>query len=329
MVTWAEFSSKLRRVDNAAHLSYLGDFHAVIKFRHMVSTLVTFGSLLLLSGCSQIAVLNPKGPIAADEKHLLITAVCLMLIIVVPVIILSLVIARRYRASNTKAKYTPEWSHSNLLEAIWWGIPLVIIVILATITWISAHRLDPYRPLDVNAADVKAKPITIQVVSLDWRWLFIYPDQNIATINFVEFPANAPVTFLLTSDAPMNSFQIPQLAGQIYTMPGMQTKLHLLADEPGDYNGRSVSFSGDGFYKMTFIARATASQAEFDDWVKTVKKSSQQLSGDTYKQLAAPSEDNSVQYFSSVDNNLFNNIIMKFMMPTPDMQQMNSKSSNG
>jgi cytochrome o ubiquinol oxidase subunit 2 len=329
MVTWAEFSSKLRGACASARVSYWGDFHAVIKFRHIFSTLVTFGSMLLLSGCSHIAVLNPKGPVAADEKHLLFTAVGLMLIIVIPVIILSIVIARRYRASNTKAKYTPDWSHSNLLEAIWWSIPLVIIVILATITWISSHRLDPYRPLDVNAAEVKAKPVTIQVVSLDWRWLFIYPDQNIATINFVEFPANAQVTFLLTSDAPMNSFQIPQLAGQIYTMPGMQTKLHLLASEPGDYNGRSVSFSGDGFYKMTFIARATATQDEFDNWVKTVKQSPQKLTADAYNQLAAPSEDETVQYFSSVDNNLFNNIIMKFMMPSQDMQKMKSMPSNG
>jgi cytochrome o ubiquinol oxidase subunit 2 len=267
--------------------------------------------MLLISGCSKMEVMNPMGPIAAQEKELLITAVLLMLIVVIPVIILTFVIAYKYRASNTKAKYSPEFSHSNKLEAIWWTIPIIIISILASITWITTHKLDPYRPLDSQT-----KPITIQVVSLEWRWLFIYPDQNIATMNFVEFPANTPVNFEITSDAPMNSFQIQQLAGQIYAMAGMRTKLHLIADQPGDYYGRSVSFSGDGFSNMQFIARA-ATQSDFNKWVKSVQQSPNKLTMAVYNTLAPASNDSSVITYSSVDKGLFNTIMMKYMMPVP------------
>lgn len=279
-----------------------------MKLRHVFLTLLSLGSMLVLSGCKMV-VLDPQGMIAADEKRLLITAVLLMLIIVLPVIVLIFVISFRYRASNTKAKYTPDWAHSNLLEAIWWTIPIIIIVILATITWISAHRLDPYRPLDV-----KTKPVTIQVVALEWRWLFIYPDQKIATMDFVEFPVNTPVTFLITSDAPMNSFQIPQLGGQIYAMAGMQTKLHLMASSLGEYQGGSVSFSGDGFANMKFKAKVV-DQAAFNAWVKSVKKSPEALTMKTYNALVPPSQDHSVHYYASVQKGLFNDIIMKFMMP--------------
>lgn len=282
----------------------------MIKLRNTLFKALALGSLLLLGGCNAV-VMNPKGIIAAQEKHLFFMALGLMLIIVIPVIVLVFFVAHRYRASNTNAKYTPDWSHNNWLELVWWVVPAIIISILATITWISAHRLDPYRPLQ---SDVK--PITIEVVALDWRWLFIYPDQNIATINFVQFPVNTPVTFLITSTGPMNSFQIPQLAGQIYAMAGMRTQLHLMANEMGDFNGRSTNFSGDGFADMTFVARAS-SQDDFNKWVQSAKQSSNTLSVDAYKQLAAPSEDETVQYFSSVENNLFNEIIMSFMMPTP------------
>lgn len=261
---------------------------------------------LLLTGCGA-EVLNPHGPVARDEKHLLITAFCLMLVIVIPVIIFTLLIAYRYRASNTKAKYTPDWCHSNKLEAIWWTIPIIIISILATITWITTHQLDPYRPLN---SDVK--PVTIEVVSLEWRWVFIYPDQHIATMNYVEFPANTPITFLITSDAPMNSFQIQGLAGQIYAMAGMQTKLHLMADDIGTYNGRSVSFSGDGFTNMMFEAKAV-NQSDFNAWVKSVQQSPNKLTLDAYNQLVPPSKDTSVHLYSSVDDNLFQDIIMKYM----------------
>jgi len=268
-------------------------------------------------------VLQPMGPIAADEKHLLIVALLLMLIIVIPVIILTFAIGYRYRASNTKAKYDPEWSHNNLLEIVWWVVPIIIIAILATITWVTTHRLDPYRPLNSTV-----KPVKIQVVSLEWRWLFIYPDQKIATLNFVEFPVNTPIDFTITSDAPMNSFQIQQLAGQIYSMAGMQTKLHLLANATGDYYGRSVSFSGDGFANMQFTARVV-SQADFDKWVQTIKQSPNKLTMDAYNQLVPPTKDDSVKYYSYAADNLFNNIMMKFMMPMQDqdMSKMQSEQN--
>ncbi len=288
------------------------------KFRHILFTILTLGLTLLLSGCKAV-MLDPKGIIAADEKQILITAVGLMLIVVIPVIILTFVIAWKYRASNTKAKYTPEWSHSTILEIVWWTIPCVIILILAVITWISSHQLDPYKPLDL-----KAKPVTIEVIALDWKWLFIYPDQHIATVNFVELPVNVPVRFLITADAPMNSFQIPQLAGQIYAMPGMQTKLNIMATATGDYAGMSANYSGVGFTYMNFIARV-ATQEDFNKWVKTAQKSSDKLGMEAYNKLAMPTRNNPPESFSAVADGLFNAIMMKYMMPGPAMKGMENK----
>ncbi|MDQ5921440.1 MAG: cytochrome o ubiquinol oxidase subunit [Pseudomonadota bacterium] len=236
-----------------------------------------------------------------------------MLIVVIPVIIMTFVFAWKFRAGNKKADYAPNFHHSNAIEAAVWFIPIVIILVLATITWRTTHELDPYKPVEVNGVE----PITIQVVALDWKWLFIYPKQNIALVNFVEFPVNTPVSFRVTADAPMNAFQIPQLGGQIYAMAGMQTKLHLIAKESGDYFGRSVSYSGRGFSGMEFVARAV-SKSDFDQWVEKVRQSKQTLSAQEYKELSMPSEDNPVAEYSSVQKDLFDNIIMKFMMPGHD-----------
>ncbi len=283
------------------------------KLRRFLSGLISVSLLLLLAGCSKMEVLNPMGPVAADEKQLLIDALCLMLIIIIPVIVLTLWIARRYRASNTKAKYSPNWGHGTLLEAGWWVLPIIIIAVLGTLTWRTTHSLDPYKPIES-----KAEPLNIQVVSLQWRWLFIYPQQNIATLDFVEFPVQTPISFSVTSDAPMNSFQIRQLAGQIYAMNGMKTELHLIASKTGDYEGRSVNFSGPGFADMTFVAHVV-SQSDFNTWVNTVKKGNNVLSLPAYKQLALPTQDHSVQLYSSVVPDLFNTIIMSYM--GPDMPQ--------
>lgn len=280
----------------------------MVKLRQILFTLLSLGMLLLLSGCD-MALLDPKGIVAADQKELLIVSVLLMLIIVVPTLILTFVFARKYRASNTKAKYTPDWGHSTRVEIVCWTVPCIIIAILAAITWVSSHKLDPYRPLNVST-----KPITIQVIALPWRWLFVYPDQKIATLNFVQVPVNTPINFLVTSDAPMNSFQIPHLGGQIYAMSGMQTKLHLMANEVGDYTGFSANYSGAGFSDMKFVARAS-SQADFDKWVKSVKQSRKQLTMESYNELALPSEESGVQNFSQVPKDLFHNVIMKYMMP--------------
>ncbi|MGJ3494356.1 Ubiquinol oxidase subunit 2 precursor [Piscirickettsia salmonis] len=270
--------------------------------------ILTLALMTLLTGC-KAELWDPKGMVAAEEKQLFIIATLLMLIVVIPVLIMTAIFSWRFRASNTKEKYRPDWSHSTLLEIIWWGVPIILIIILAVLTWVSSFRLDPYRPLDVAG-----KPVTIQAISLNWKWLFIYPEQNIATVNFIQFPAHRQIRFLITSDAPMNSFAIPQLAGQIYAMEGMQTKLHLIANETGEFNGRSTNYSGNGFSGMKFIAKAST-QKEFDQWVRKVKASPSQLTMKAYDQLIMPTKNHQVEYYSTVTKGLFHKVIMKFMSP--------------
>lgn len=281
------------------------------KVRHIFLALFYLGIALLLSGC-QFAVLNPKGIIAADEKNILITSSVLMLLVVVPVIILTFVFAWRYRETNTKATYSPKWSHSTTLEIICWAIPCLIILALGVITWNSTHRLDPYKPLTIK----NVKPITIQAIALEWKWLFIYPEQNIATINFVQIPIGVPIQFLISAEGPMNSFQIPQLAGQIYAMAGMQTKLYLIANEEGHYQGVSANFSGEGFSEMQFNVRAS-SQKQFEQWIKTAKQSPEKLTMAAYNKLIEPSKKLPVKLYSFANQNIFETVVMKSMMPMP------------
>ncbi|WP_259106011.1 ubiquinol oxidase subunit II [Pseudomonas sp. JUb42] len=262
-------------------------------------------SMLLLSGCG-MTLLEPKGQVGMAEKDLIITATLLMLVVVVPVILMTIAFAWKYRASNTKATYLPDWSHSTKIEVAVWGVPLILLIFLGIITYKSTHALDPYRPLE---SDVK--PVTIQVVSLDWKWLFIYPEQGIATVNKIVFPANTPVNFQITSDSVMNSFFIPALGGQIYAMAGMQTKLHLIANEKGEFDGISANYSGEGFTGMKFTATAT-SQADFDAWVADVKKSPKRLETAEYAALAKPSERNPVELYSSYTPDLFKIIVDKY-----------------
>ncbi|MFM0326810.1 ubiquinol oxidase subunit II [Caballeronia glebae] len=260
---------------------------------------------LSLSGC-KLEVLDSKGVIGSAEVSLIATATYTMLLVVVPVILLTLFIAWRYRASNTKATYAPKWAHSTAIEVAIWAIPAVIILYLGILTWKTTHELDPYKPLQ---SDVK--PINVEVVALDWKWLFIYPDLGVASVNQLAFPVGTPVNFRVTSDAVMNSFFIPQLGGQIYAMAGMQTQLHLLSDHPGDYAGISANYSGKGFSDMKFRALAMSS-ADFDAWVKKVKSAPESLSMDVYAGVARPSEKVAVRYFSTVDPKLFNNIVAKY-----------------
>ena len=267
---------------------------------------LTLAVATLLSGCN-MSVLDPKGQIAADEKSLIITSTLLMLIVVIPVIVLTLWFAWKYRASNTAAEYQPIWSYSHRIEAIVWAVPCAIILVLGVLTWRTTHELDPYKPLES-----KIKPITIQVVSLDWKWLFIYPEQHIATINEVAFPAGTPVNFKITSDTVMNVFFIPQLGSQIYAMAGMQTQVNLIADAPGDFDGLSTNFSGAGFPDMKFVAHA-GSQADFDAWVAKVKASPNKLGLDNYNELSKPSQKDPVKYFSTVEPVLYAAVLDKYM----------------
>ncbi len=257
-----------------------------------------------------IAVLNPKGIIAHQQRSLIITALILSLVVVIPVYVMTFVFAWKYRENNTKAKYTPEWDHSRLAETIWWIVPSMLILILSVITWRSSHYLDPFKPIVSNK-----KSMTIQVVALDWKWLFIYPDQNVATVNYVQFPVNTPINFEITADAPMNSFWIPQLGGQIYAMSGMSTHLHLEASENGTYDGRSANISGRGFAGMNFVAKSSSEQ-DFDAWVQFIKQSSGSLSSDEYNRLALPSQNNQAAYYASAESNLYDKIVNKFVAGT-------------
>jgi cytochrome o ubiquinol oxidase subunit 2 len=261
---------------------------------------------------ANIPVLEPKGSIGNKERNLMIFTVLLGLVVVVPVFVMATVIAWRYREGNTKTahKYAPDWDHNRAAEFTWWAIPIAIITVLSVVTWTSTYALDPWKPLASHA-----KPMTIQVVSLDWKWLFIYPEQHVASVNFVQFPTNTPVNFAITSDSVMNSFWVPQLGGQMYSMPGMLTQLHLSADVMGDYAGSSANISGEGFAGMKFTARAS-SQADFNKWLREAKKSSAVLSQDTYTQLAKPSKNNQPSYYANVQNGLYDTIMMKYMTPS-------------
>lgn len=289
--------------------------------RSISKIIITTIAALLLAGC-KVAVLEPKGVVASEQRDLLFISVLLMLLIVIPVILLVFFIATKYRASR-KAAYEPEWAHNNWLEFAWWIVPCIIIIALGTITWIYTHKLDPYQKLDkTELKQARHQPITIHVVALQWRWLFIYPKQGIATINTVHFPVDTPVQFKITADAPMNSFQIPQLAGQIYAMNGMQTKLHIMATSKGVYRGQSTNFSGAGFAYMNFKAHVT-SYKDFRQWVKSVKhsKAENALDWQYYRhQVVHATHDTSVHYYYPVDPKLFHKVIRQFI--TPNLHQV-------
>ena len=276
--------------------------------RSLVSTLrwSCAGLTVFLSGCN-LEVLSPKGDVGMQEKSLILIATGLMLLVVIPVIAMTLIFAWRYRASNTKATYAPKWSHSTAIEAVVWTIPCIIIAILATLTWRSTHALDPYKPLDSQV-----KPITIEAVAMDWKWLFIYPDYGIASVNEIAFPTNVPVHFEVTSDSVMNAFFIPQLGSQIYAMAGMDTKVNLIANEPGSYAGLSSNYSGEGFSDMHFTAIATSQQG-FTEWVNKAKASQANLDDQAFHALTQPSEKVPVSYYTNVTPGLFNSVIQQYM----------------
>lgn len=262
-------------------------------------------------GSLHIPMLDPKGIVALKERNLMAFTIMLGFLIMIPVFGLTIAIAWHYREGNTKARYTPNVGTNRIAETVWWGIPIVIILILSVITWISTKDIDPFKPLDPHT-----KSMTIKVVALNWKWLFIYPEEgNIATVNYVQFPVNTPVTFELTADAPMNSFWIPQLGGQLYAMPGMITKLNLNATEIGDYKGSSANISGAGFSGMKFIVKAT-SKKDFTSWVKKTQAGSLQLDHPAYTELAKDSMNNPAVSYSSASSDLYDTIVMKYMTPS-------------
>jgi cytochrome o ubiquinol oxidase subunit II len=268
--------------------------------------LLSLCTAFFLGGCSDMLLFNPKGPIGDSERFVIIVAIALMLIVVIPVSIMVFLFPGKYRSTNPKATYMPKWSRSAKIEWVIWLVPAVIITVLATLIWHFTFRLDPYKPIDTGV-----KPINIEVVSMDWKWLFIYPDRHIAAVNQLVFPAGVPLSFKITSDTVMTSFFIPQLGSQIYAMAGMQTRLHLLADEPGTYIGQNQQFSGRGYADMTFKAIAV-SPKEYEVWVQKVKQSPDTLNLARYEELEKPSTGYPVSLFSSVEPDLFDRIIHKY-----------------
>ncbi|HWX01776.1 ubiquinol oxidase subunit II [Collimonas sp.] len=274
-------------------------------------------SVALLAGCNTV-VMNPSGDIASQQGRLIVVSTLLMLLVIVPVIALTIWFAWRYRKNNTAARYEPDWDHSTQLELVIWGAPLLIIIALGLLTWISTHTLDPYRPLSRLDADrpipADTKTLTVEVVALDWKWLFIYPEQGIATVNELAAPVDVPIRFKITSSAIMNSFFIPALAGQIYAMPGMQTSLNAVINRPGEFEGFSANYSGAGFSDMRFKFHGMT-QENFDQWVAARKTASGHLNRPDYLQLEKPSEKEPVRYYGSVDKDLYHAILNRCIEP--------------
>jgi cytochrome o ubiquinol oxidase subunit II len=260
-------------------------------------------SSLALASCSPGGIFEPRGPIAAAEQLLLANATAIMLVVVVPVILMTLAFAWWYRASNPRASRIADEGYEGRLEFVIWSIPALIVILLGGVIWIGSHELDPRAPIPA-----KADPLRVEVIALDWKWLFIYPEKGIAAVNQLVLPVGTPVDFTITSATVMNSFLIPQLGSQIYAMGGMTTHLNLLADHPGEYPGFSANFSGDGFAWMRFIAKAVPA-GDFDAWVKAVQGKGPALDTAAYAQLAKPSEKVAPMTYHSVTPRLFDRIV--------------------
>ena len=259
-------------------------------------------------------ILDPQGPIAAANKTILVDSVAIMLAIVVPTIVAIFAFAYYFRASNTRAFYLPNFAHSGRLELVVWSIPALTIILLGGVAWIGSHQLDPRVPVAGTGS-----PVRIQVVSLDWKWLFIYPDQRVATVNALTVPVGAPLQLELTSSSVMNVFFIPQLGSMIYTMNGMVTHLNLRADQEGNLQGLSAHFSGDGFPEMLFDVHVI-SPLDFPNWVATTAKSSNVLNADAYKQLKQQFVETGRPTYRLDDPLLFNDIATQKIPPGPGPQ---------
>lgn len=275
-------------------------------FYILLSVAAIAGAVWFMQG-HNIAVLDTKGIIAFKQKQLLVVTTLIMLIVVVPALFMTFFFAWKYREENTKAKYTPDHDNDVLAEAVWWTLPTIIILVLSVLTWKSCYDLDPFKPIDSSV-----KPMRVQVVALQWKWLFIYPEQKIASLNRVQIPVNTPIRFEITSDAPMNSFWIPELGGQIYAMAGMNSELQLMADQLGSFRGSSANLSGDGFASMWFTTVAST-QEDFDRWAELVKSSPKHLDWETYEGLVKPSIDEPVAVYALESDDLYNQILMKYM----------------
>jgi len=269
--------------------------------RHGFARKAPLGLLALLGGCT--GVLDPQGPIASAEKTILFNSLGIMLAIVIPTILATLGVAWWFRASNARAKYLPDWEYSGRIEMVVWAIPAMTVLLLGGIGWVGSHDLDPPKPIPSTT-----NPVEVEVVSLDWKWLFIYPDLGIASVNQLIVPAGTPISFELTSDGVMNSFFVPQLGSQIYTMAGMTTHLQLQADQPGSYPGLSAQFSGDGFSDMHFTVDAVSSD-KFAEWVNATRGKGASLDPKSFAELAKQSKAVPVSTYGTVAQDLFQAIV--------------------
>ena len=287
----------------------------------IVAVTVLLSALIALTGWylhrHAVPVLQPAGQISSKELHLMILVVALAGVVVIPVFGLLWYFAWHYRESNTKAHYTPDADGNRWAETIWWLIPTLLIGTISVITWRSSYALDPFKGISSSQ-----KTLHIQVVALDWKWLFIYPNQHVASVNEAAIPANTPVDFDITSDTVMSSFWAPQLAGQMYAMPGMSTQLHIVADKLGTYRGGSANINGKDFADMTFNIRAV-SKNDFNQWVHHAATSSSALSNDGYEKLAQKNATSTVSYYKNPATNLYDTIVMKYMMPSTDTNTQN------
>jgi cytochrome o ubiquinol oxidase subunit II len=265
-------------------------------------------SAAALSGCSE-GVLDPKGPVAAAERLILFDSLGIMLAIVIPTVLATLAVAYWFRASNRRAGYQPEFAYSGRLELLVWSIPLMTVLLVGSVAWIGAYDLDPPKPIPSSA-----KPVMVQVASLDWKWLFVYPEEGVASVNHLTIPVGTPVSFELTSSGVMNSFFVPQLAGQIYTMAGMVTHLNLQADHSGTYRGMSANFSGEGFADMHFNVDAVTPEV-FAEWVASTRSSGPVLDAQAYAALVEPSKAVAPFTYRSIAPGLFTSILSAGLQP--------------
>ncbi len=287
--------------------------HTVFRYRPNQIIAPVFG-FLLLTGCKG-GVLDPHGPVGKAERVILYDSIVVMLGVVIPVIVLTLAFAWWFRASNSQARYRPDWEYSGRIEMIIWSIPALVILFLGGIAWTGSHDLEPSVPLKESTV-----PLDIEVISLDWRWLFIYPHEGIASLNRLVVPAGVPLRFRLTSTTVMNSFFVPQLGSQIYAMPNMVTRLNLEADEPGTFEGLSAMFSGDGFSDMRFDLVSTDEKA-FKDWVNTTKAQGGILDTNTFERLSKPAWANGVKTYAQVSEGLFDRVSSSMGAASPQRGQ--------
>jgi len=284
----------------------IGRHHAVAR------AIVVTPVLALTSACNR-GILDPVGPVAQAEKMILINSTAIMLAIILPTMAATIAFAWWFRRGNKKATYRPDWEYSGAIELVVWAIPALTIMLLGGIAWISSHDLDPAKPLKSPNA-----PLKVEVVSLDWKWLFIYPDQGIASVNQLVVPAGTPINFRLTSATVWNSFFVPQMGTMIYTMPRMATRLNLQADRPGVYNGLSTHFSGDGFPGMSFKVQALPPE-QFAMWASSARGQGQALDGRAYAELAKPTSYVKPVTYGAVAPGLFDSIMMN-RAPQPMVQ---------